>query len=67
MKNKNKKTNRKAQTKAPKKTNYYQVIGANNRFNAGAFPPGKHGLEMARDWANALTKETGEKFVVKRR
>lgn len=61
------KQNKKAQVKNPKKTSYYQVIGANSRFNAGAFPPGKAGLAMARNWAEALTEETGEKHVVKRR
>lgn len=61
------KSNKKAQIKSARKTNYYQVIGINTRFNAGAFPPGKDGLAMARDWAAALTVETGEKHVVKRR
>jgi len=45
---------------------YYQVISKNNKFNFGAFPPDKYGLEMAKSWAQKMTEETGEKCVVRK-
>ena len=57
------------QKKAPgnKSFNFYQVVSKNKKFNFGAFPANKEGLGMARSWAEKMTEETGEKFMVKKR
>ena len=60
-----KKTKKKATGK--KSFNFYQVISQGKKFNFGAFPPSKEGLGMARSWAEKMTEETGEKFMVKKR
>ena len=59
------KTKKKATGK--KAFNFYQVISQNKKFNYGAFPASKTGLGMARNWAEKMTEETGEKCVVKKR
>ena len=60
-----KKTKKRAiETKAFK---FYQVISQGKKFNFGAFPASKEGLGMARDWAEKMSEETGEKCVVKKR
>jgi len=43
------------------------VISQGKKFNFGAFPASKEGLGMARDWAEKMSEETGEKCVVKKR
>ena len=42
-------------------------LSKNKKFNFGAFPANKEGLGMARSWAEKMTEETGEKFMVKKR
>lgn len=66
MKKRNQKSQRKKSTAKNPIFNYYQVISKNNKFNFGAFPPDKYGLEMARSWAEKMTEETGEKCVVRK-
>ena len=71
------KSNKKKAMKKPTKTKkratetkafkFYQVISQNKKFNYGAFPASKVGLGMARNWAEKMTEETGEKCVVKKR
>ena len=65
MKKRKAKTTKKANGK--KGFNFYQVISQNKKFNFGACPPSKEGLGMARNWAEKMTEETGEKCVVKKR
>ena len=65
MKKKSIKIQKKAQ--GSKSFNFYQVVSQNKKFNFGAFPANKEGLEMARSWAEKMTEETGEKFMVKKR
>jgi hypothetical protein len=60
-----KKKTKKAQ--GSKSFNFYQVVSKNKKFNFGAFPANKEGLGMARSWAEKMTEETGEKFMVKKR
>lgn len=64
MKKSTKTKKRAIETKAFK---FYQVISQNKKFNYGAFPASKTGLGMARNWAEKMTEETGEKCVVKKR
>jgi len=65
MKKKPSKIQKKAQ--GNKSFNFYQVICKNKKYNFGAFPANKEGFGMARDWADKMAEETGEKFEVKKR
>ena len=62
-----KKAKTKKRATGKKVFNFYQVISQSKKFNFGAFPPSKEGLGMARNWAEKMTEETGEKCVVKKR
>jgi hypothetical protein len=62
-----KKAKTKKRATGKKAFNFYQVISQNKKFNYGAFPASKEGLGMARNWADRMTEETGEKCVVKKR
>ena len=68
MKKQPKKT-KKPLRKSPvrKAFSFYQVVSSSSRFNFGAFPASKEGLGLARDWAEKMSQETGEKCVVKRK
>lgn len=46
---------------------YYQVICKLNKFNYGAFPPTREGLDLARFWAEKMSEEIGIRCVVEKR
>jgi len=67
MKKQAKKTKRQLKSPARKAFSFYQVVSSSSRFNFGAFPASKEGLGLAREWAEQMSQETGEKCVVKRK